>query len=173
MSCDTKYWSETQITRNAVFPGFNNSINIYTGFILIRIHMGVIDSKKQKKSNPCQSCSVVALVSLLEFAIFWGRTLWSLSLCQEFIREKRRFWFWFFGWVGGFFWLVGFLKQQQKNPGHTVIASYLSHFLVCWVVLCKHAALKWQFSEFTLTKPRQLVSLWSHGYMSFISVFSY
>lgn len=48
--------------------------------------------------------------------------------------------FWLGGWF--FFWLVGFLKQQQKNPGHTVIASYLSHFLVCWVVLCKHAALK-------------------------------
>lgn len=121
MSCDTKYWSETQITRNAVFPGFNNSINIYTGFILIRIHMGVIDSKKQKKSNPCQSCSVVALVSLLEFAIFWGRTLWSLSLCQEFIREKRRFWFFLVGW---------FFKTTTKKPW-THCHSFISQSLPC------------------------------------------
>lgn len=31
-----------QITRNAVLPSFNNNINIYVGFILIRICMGII-----------------------------------------------------------------------------------------------------------------------------------
>lgn len=42
VSCDTDYWSKTEVTRNAVLPGFNNNINIYTGFILIRIHMGLV-----------------------------------------------------------------------------------------------------------------------------------